>query len=307
MKQLTHDQFNQIESYVKMNGRELEQTMWDTAFHHGPKEAIVEALRKYQNGDGGFGNGLEADIQMPDSSSIASAEAILIAYEYDLDCKAEWFKELLAYLEQTISKDGSIQSFWEKVPSTVEEHPHAPWWTYAPEERFSPNPSAIIATAFMRYGNESQKRGGRQIAERCIDFLMGDAECTMHDCFCLQVLMDTLQELQSELWSEDVARVMDQRILACLSTDSSQWTDYVAQPLDFVTGPGSQWAVLMAPYIEKNIDYWIDTLNEEGYWQPNFSWGEESDLAEHVTVVWRCVMALKRTKKLRNFRAITFE
>ncbi|WP_214820753.1 MULTISPECIES: hypothetical protein [unclassified Exiguobacterium] len=301
MKQLQQTQFEQIEAYVGNHGRALERAKWNVDFRGGTTDEIVAALLAYQNADGGFGNGLEADIQMPDSSSIASAEAILIAYEYDLDCSQPWFVDLLDYFEQTLHTDVELASFWEKVPKQVDDHPHAPWWNYAKEERFSPNPSAIVASAFLTYGDEGQRTIGLQIAKRCLEFLTSDAPCYMHDCFCLQVLAETLQEIQPELWDETAERHLERRIRECLHTDPSQWMDYVAQPLDFVNSPSSPWYPLVEPYVEQNIDYWIDSLNEDGYWQPNFSWGVENELAHRVTVIWRCVLAVKRTKKLWKF------
>ena len=301
MDKLTQHQIMSMESYIMENGRDLEKAKWNNLFKNATNKAIETALLNYQNSDGGFGNGLESDILMPHSSSIASTEAIYIAFEYKLNCKGNWFKKLLDYFEDTMCKDDKLLSFWEKVPKKVDQHPHAPWWNYAKESRFSPNPSAAVASAFIKYGNNKQKELGYAIAKRCIDFLKSDEPCYQHDFYCLQVLVENLQELKSDLIDAITMKHMERRLLGCLCTDSEKWMEYEAQPLDIVDDPSSQWFKLVEPYIEKNIRYWLDTLTKEGYWQPNFSWGDNSKISKQVTVYWQCTMAVKRTRILKNF------
>lgn len=299
---LSENQLKSIERYIMRNGREIEKAKWNYLFNSGEKEAILSELLKYQNRDGGFGNGLEADILMPNSSSIASAEAILIAYDYHLDCGQKWFRDLLDYLESTIANDNEIVSFWEKVPNEVDDYPHAPWWNYSKEVRFTPNPCAVIASAFLKYGSAAQKQTGNKIAARCLDFLKSEETCSEHDCYCLQTLIQTLKELKLGLLDDESRKRMDRRILECLCTDSKKWTEYVAQPLDLISTPKSPWYELLAPYLQQNLDYWLDSLKEEGFWQPNFSWGIESQISRQATVNWQCYIAVKRARILRDFQ-----
>lgn len=297
---LTLSQLKSIENYIMKNGREIEKAKWNYIFN-GDNEAILYELLKYQNSDGGFGKALEADILMPDSSSIASTEAIFIAYEYSLDCEEKWFKDLLNYFENTIEHESEVSSYWDKVPKEVGNYPHAPWWNYSKEVRFTPNPCAVVASAFLKHGNDDQKALGYKIANRCIEFLKSDEPCYEHDCYCLQVLIEVLQGFQSELIDDAAMKHMERRILGCLCADSKSWLEYVAQPLDLIASPHSQWYNLLKPYIEENIDYLKDSLKEAGYWQPNFSWGVESETSRQVTVYWQCYIAVKRAKILKAF------
>lgn len=47
--------------FILKTARPVERAEFLYHFYNGPKEAVVEALRPYQNTDGGFGHGLEAD------------------------------------------------------------------------------------------------------------------------------------------------------------------------------------------------------------------------------------------------------
>lgn len=298
MEKLQESQIKNIQKYIFRNGRAIEKAKWNYLFNNGGKEAIVSELVKYQNRDGGFGNGLEADFLLPASSSIASTEAVLTAYDYELNCEENWVKSLLNYFENTIQK---TPSFWEKVPKEVNNYPHAPWWDYAADTRFTPNPCAVIASAFIKYGNDGQKALGYEIAARCIEFLNSNEPCYDHDCYCLQRLFIVLQELNSTLIDDIAIKSMERRILNCLCTDESKWMEYVAQPLDLVDSPSSQWHKLVEPFMEKNLFFWFNTLKEEGFWNPNFSWGVDSEIARNVTKIWGCYITVKRVRIFKAF------
>ena len=112
---------------------------------------------KYQNPDGGMGSGFEADVLYPLSAAIPTAEAIFQAYEYELDCSSDWFKTILGYFENSVQ---DIPKYWEDSPKETMDYPHAPWWNYTPCTVFNPNPCAVVASAFIRYGTDSKKELG---------------------------------------------------------------------------------------------------------------------------------------------------
>ena len=56
--------------------------------------------------------------------------------------------------------------------------------------------------------------------------------------------------------------------------------------------------------IEQTFDYWLDNINEQGVWNPNFSWGIDSDVSRQVTENWKGYITVKRAKILLNFGRI---
>lgn len=68
MKKLSKETYEQIRSWVYLHARQLDIARWQYFFENGSKEAVVEALSRYQNEDGGFGHGLEPDNANPHSS-----------------------------------------------------------------------------------------------------------------------------------------------------------------------------------------------------------------------------------------------
>lgn len=293
MKQVSKETFLKTEAWMQCHARGLDLAKWNFLFHDGTKETILSALLQYQNDDGGFGHGLEADLQSPLSAAIPSAEAILQAYEYGLDCTADWFQRLLRYFEMTVL---NIPKYWPDCPPAVLDAPHAPWWRAELPTAFSPNPCAVVASAMLCYGTDSQKAFGARIAEDCWHFLQSDSFCGDHDTRNLMVLAE-----HSPSVSENVFFALKRRILENTCFDTAKWEQYYFQPLDFVSSPTSVWFDVVAHGVDRNLDYWVDTVNEAGVWTPNFSWGVDTEVSRRVTKQWTGYLAVNRMKILRNF------
>lgn len=292
------DKIAAMENWLFKHARPLEIAKWKFIFQKGTKEELINELTKYQNPDGGFGNGLESDILTPESNAISSAEAIFTALDFGLDLKEEWANNLMKWLENTIS---STPSFWEPVPPSLELYPHPSWWNYHPDTEFSPNPSAVCAAALLDYGTAAQQILGEKAACRCVDFILSDQTFLDHDTYCLQRLFLALAQKSSPLITPGVRLAMEQRILKGACTDASQWKKYVAQPLDLIPSPSSFWYGLLAEYIPANLDYLEETLLPEGFWQPNFSWNMDTAISRRAEQYWKGYIIIKNVRLLHAF------
>lgn len=67
---MTDDRFSAARSFLLTEGRLLERRLFATLFEGAPATGVVDALRGYQNDDGGFGHGLEPDKLCPASLPI---------------------------------------------------------------------------------------------------------------------------------------------------------------------------------------------------------------------------------------------
>lgn len=122
---ITQKQLQQIETWLISNARPLEIAKWNLIFNKGTKANLIDEMLKYQNIDGGFGNGFEPDIHTPESAAVPSAEAIFAAYDFKLNLRESWAKKLLNWYEDTAKDTPAI---WERVPKSLDDYPHAPWW-----------------------------------------------------------------------------------------------------------------------------------------------------------------------------------
>ena len=301
MRKLTKKQFEKMDAWMQNNARSYDNAKWNYLFNGGSKEIIVEEMLKYQNDDGGMGSGFEPDVLCPLSAGIPTAEAIFQAYEYNLDCTSDWFKTILAYFENSVQ---DIPKYWEDSPKEALDYPHAPWWSYEPNTVFNPNPCACVASALIRYGTESQKALGYKIADDCFKLLVSNDFCGDHDSLNMQALVEQLLLIESPLITDEIMASMRRRILDNTCFDTSEYNGYCFTPLDFVSSPDSVWYDIVKHGIEQTFDYWLDNINEQGVWNPNFSWGIDSDVSRQVTENWKGYITVKRAKILLNFGKI---
>jgi len=301
MVQLKKSQLSKMNKWMQVNARPYDKAKWDYLFNGGTKANIVLEMLKYQNEDGGFGNGFEPDIILPLSAGIPSAEAIFQAYEYDLDLKAGWFVKLLSYFENSVQP---IPKFWEDAPRELMDYPRAPWWNYEVCTKFSPNPCAVIASAFIVYGTDKQREFGYSVAEKCFDLLVSNDFCGDHDSYNIIKLIEKLKCIALPLVTKEIIKSMKRRVAENICFDKTKWNDYVSQPLDFADSPNSFWYDDCKQGINDNFQFWMDSINSDGVWNPNFSWGIDSDVSRQVTEKWKGYITVKRAKIFLNYGLI---
>ena len=54
--------FEKAANFIWENGRLLERRLFDYYFRGGSKNSVINAIKAYQNEDGGFGHALEPDL-----------------------------------------------------------------------------------------------------------------------------------------------------------------------------------------------------------------------------------------------------
>ena len=76
MKTLSGANLKQAETFLRTQARPLEQALFATFLRAAPAEWALSELAAFQNSDGGFGHGLEPDVQMSSSSILATTVAL---------------------------------------------------------------------------------------------------------------------------------------------------------------------------------------------------------------------------------------
>ena len=72
---------NKAKKFIIEHARPMELAEYRCIFEGGPKGAVVEELRKFQNPDGGFGHALEPDNWNPNSTPITTNDALIHLFE----------------------------------------------------------------------------------------------------------------------------------------------------------------------------------------------------------------------------------
>jgi hypothetical protein len=133
------DCFQRARPFIYRNARLLDRRRYEYFFEGGSKEAVIEALRAYQNADGGFGNALEPDIRCPFSQPVPTEMALAIMDQIGL-FDEQILEGINRYLRKITLEDGGIPL----ALRSLNDYPHAPWWTTENDDRPSINPTGTI-------------------------------------------------------------------------------------------------------------------------------------------------------------------
>ncbi|MFW6319526.1 MAG: hypothetical protein ACOC1L_05020, partial [Bacillota bacterium] len=129
-------------TYLETHGRELEKAKYNYFFNGGSKDAIISALKSYQNNDGGFAHALEPDFTTEESNPIDTWTAIKTMRLLDLPKNHPLIIDTLHYLDQTPYNENGF--YYYAIPS-INDTPHAPWWHYNETRRIQGyNPTASL-------------------------------------------------------------------------------------------------------------------------------------------------------------------
>ncbi len=139
--------------FILATGRPIEQAQFRCVYEGGPASAVTEALLPFQNPDGGFGHGLEADNWNPNSTPITTNTALEILFHTGaLDLDGEMARGMAGYLKSAAQKDTGL---WPAVIDSNKDYPHAIWW----EKGEFPiwNPGISLAAFLVCMGEDSYR------------------------------------------------------------------------------------------------------------------------------------------------------
>src|SRR5215469_13455066 len=129
----------QAQTFMWTHARLLERHLFAYLLANGSRDAVLAALRPYQNADGGFGNALEPDIRAPVSQPVPVEMALKILDLVDgFTAAAGMVTRACDYLLTITPPEGGVPS---ALPS-IRAYPRAPWWECEDVPAASLNPTA---------------------------------------------------------------------------------------------------------------------------------------------------------------------
>jgi len=304
MKKLRSDIYLKAKKAIKEYGRPLEQSLLQLYFEDGDEKSVVKTLKQYQNADGGFGNALEPDFRLPESSAAATNIALrqLTALSETGDV-LPIIEKAVRYLESTYDPK---RNGWYNVPIEVNDYPHASWWQVDPDTSMSGldshwgNPNAELVGYLHKYREFLDTINADNLVQYALDHLYNLSSYGDHEVYSYIQLYQFLDHSQKE-------KVEDILILAVndiVSLNINEWEQYVPTPLDIVKSPSDPKFGLYDPAIEDNLDYLIDKLTQYGLIGPTWSWSNYEDTWKQARNEWIGIQTLKILHILDNFNRI---
>lgn len=305
-KQLTTEDFERARNYIVSNGRPLERALFANHFEDGPAQAVLEALAAYQNEDGGFGHGLEADLRTETSSAIATSTAFYVFRDVGATAEEPMVQRGVDYLLSTYDAERQV---WPIVPPEVNDAPRAWWWDYENSEEgfggFLVNPTVAILGHLYDY----QALVPAELLESLTAVAMArlaqlPEEPDMFSIFCYGGLADSPNLPES--YRQQIINTLRPVVARTVVTDPAKWEEYGLLPLEVATKPDAPFADAVDPAaVEANLDFEIEQQAADGSWSPAWTW------AERFPEAWataepelKGLITLTRLKTLRAFGRI---
>lgn len=145
--------------FIRQNARPPELAEFRCHLENGPAQALAEALKPYQNPDGGFGHALEPDNWNPHSSPISTNDAIGRLFAAGaLDKAGDMCQAMVRYLTSGQGFDAEKQR-WLFAIDTNKDAPHAVWWEKQGDGISGWNPTVSLAAFLVCMGAPGPWRG----------------------------------------------------------------------------------------------------------------------------------------------------
>ena len=297
---LTWKSFDKAKDFIYFHSRPLDRAIFLYYFNGESGENVLVELAKFQNQDGGFGNALEPDVRMPDSSVIVTTVGLQILREMGVPQNYYVVKSAIKYLLDTyIDCKG-----WELVPSSVDKYPHAPWWNYGGEVATSLNPMAEITGFFFDYVDLVPKEMiDKLLSMTILEIDKKTNSMDMHELICCVRFIET-KNLPEEV-KPNLIQKLKVIIDSTVAKNPSDWDNYGLKPSMVINSPDSPFADMLAKELDVNLDYEIANQNKDGSWLPNWSWGGLFPEAwTQAEADWKSILTINNLKILHKFDRI---
>lgn len=295
--------YERARAFLYRNARPLELARWQYHFEGGSREAVLDALAFYQNGDGGFGHGLEADCWNPESAPMQTWAATEILREIGAaDPAHPVVQGILRYLESGSSFDGKV---WASTIPSNNDWPHAPWWQDGDgPAAFAPyHPTASLAGFAVRFAapcSTLYRLGCRIVREAA----QADGwETDMHAVQCYAGLLEWLRAAGrlDLVESAGLQRRVHEAVHGVITQDRAQWADgYVCRPSQFFCTRDSEFYGENREIADYECAFIRRTQQADGAWSVNWSWGAYPEQWAVSKNWWKSMRILQNLLYLRG-------
>ncbi len=295
---LSQDCFDAARRFVLDHARPVDRAIFLHLFEGADVGELQEALSAFRNPDGGFGHGMEPDFRLPDSSVTATT----VALQYLRDSRATSEDELVVgAIRYLVDRFDPALGGWARVPDSVTDHPHAPWW--------APNPQGASASLHLDaevvgYLNEYRELVAPAFLAERSDAIRATVKTRAVDMGSYTALgLLRLAAFAPSPLRTEIFDALCEEVPATIDPDPEKWGgDF--QPFWLLVEGGSTLTEKLASVISLSLDREVARQAEDGSWPPRWSWSdypEEWKVASHEWAgeqTVRTLRALRRADRL---------
>ena len=305
MKKLSKTLFNQIKAYMAAEARPLERDIFNYYFNDSSGDDVLDSLEAFQNADGGFGRGIEPDFKLLHSSPMGASIGLRYLSRLGNSERAQnMIAKAVGYLETTFD---SNRNGWYSVPSTVNNYPHASWWEFKSDINMTVidyswgNPTAELIGYLYKYKKYLNNLDINSLINYAIANLNKMEKFNSdHEIFCYIRMYNEL----GEEFSSQIVDTLKLAVSQLVNTNQSEWINYVPTPLKFIEINSNNYFGIEDELIDRNLDYIIDGLEEDGRALPTWQWDKYLEEWENAKCEWTGILTLEALLALLKFNRI---
>jgi hypothetical protein len=285
--------FAAARAFVYRDARLLERRLFETLFEGAPGDGVIDALKGYQNPDGGFGHALEPDKRAPDSQPL-DVQIALETFYTAREVEPEMIRRACDFLLAVADDRGAVPI----VLPSIADYDRAAHWR---DREFLPELSPAVAIAGYLYKLDVDHPWRERAAAYCWSELEGEPPDDAH------ALRDALLFLEHAP-DQDRAEALIAKLVAALPR--ARWfrvdpndPDYGLTPLHFAPTPDSR---CRGAFSDEEIGGHLDRLKADqeadGGWP--LSWEPPSQAA---VLEWRGYETVRAVRVLTAYGALPIE
>jgi len=301
MKNLSATQFEKAKQFLCTEARALEHALFLYEFENGNEQDVLIELEKYQNEDGGFGNGLEPDLRCTTSSALATTVALQHLAQLHSVHKDELAAGCFRFFSNTYKPE---QNGWDIIPKEADQHPRAIWWNYSEQTEHWGNPNAEIVAYLLQYPHlvsAELHEIKTSLLQYAVTYIQQQCERNeMHELFCFLKLFDALPEPLKHQIEQPMMQFVEQSVV----NRPEDRNGYCAVPLQVALTPQSIYYSQFSDIIPNDLDQLIDSQSNQGVWEPNWTWGRYEEQWETAKREWTGIITLNNLRILRAYHRL---
>lgn len=288
--------------FILENARPLERAIYRWYFESGTKQAVVGELGKFQNPDGGFGHGLEADNWNPNSNPVATNDAIITLHRIEaLGDADDIVNGIVRYLRSHDSFDEG-QRRWLFAIETNKEYPHAIWWEKNGDGLMGYNPTVSLAAFMICFGGRTSYY--EEILRDAFAYLSEKTDVGGDELKCYLLCYELLREnrITDLLDLAELRQLLGERLENAICKDSEKYgVEYVPTPSDFFTDPRPEFmSEGIRALIEAEQGILANIQKDDGGFDISWQWYTPYPEFEQARQWWRAKITIDGMLFARN-------
>ena len=303
--ELLPEAFARARIFLETRGRPLELARYRHAFGAAKATEVLDALRAYRNGDGGFGHALEPDCRAPDSSVLGTMMALRVLHDLGTPADEPLLTGAVVWLQAQLQTDldGSV---WPFLPPPAEAYPHAPWWNQSePGELartfggFRVNPRAELLGRLWHWPALLPEGLLAQLTVETRDAVLAGLDAgdvNGHAAAAVFAGSPGIPEVHRLPVLEYLADMLPNRV----QTTPDSFDEYGLSPLAVAPTPGHPLAAALEGPLSAALLHLIASQASDGSWGPSWNWfGQFPETWPTAEAEWRSALTLDALLTLR--------